>query len=129
MVRVLIVEDDAAIRETLGSILRSKDVDIALCSGAAEAAALIPSGGYDVIITDMRMETPTSGCDVIRSAQATRPCPQVVVLTAFPLPRNNSITNGASAVLLKGTDPSSLIAKIRDIVADVAARKLSEKTA
>ena len=129
MVRVLIVEDDVAIRETLGTILRNKDVDVTLCCGAVEAAALIPSGGYDVIITDMRMETPTSGCDVIRSAQASIPMPRVVVLTAFPLPTGNSVANGASAVLLKGTDPSSLIAKIRDIVAEVAARKPSSKTA
>ena len=129
MVRVLIVEDDVAIRETLGTILRSKEVDIALCSSAAQAAELIPGGGFDIIITDMRMETPTSGYDVIRTAQASNPSPQVVVLTAFPLPRNNSITHGASAVLLKGTDPASLIAKIRDIVAGVAARKPSSKTA
>ena len=65
MVRVLIVEDDAAIRETLSAILRGDDVEVTLCDGATQAAKLIPRGNYDVIITDMRMETPTSGADVI----------------------------------------------------------------
>ena len=129
MVRVLIVEDDAAIRETLSAILRGDNVEVTLCDGATQAAQLIPRGAYDVIITDMRMETPTSGVDVIRAAQQSSSPPSVVVLTAYPLPRNNSLADGASAVLLKGTDPFSLIRKIRNIVSEIASKKPSSKTA
>jgi Response regulator containing CheY-like receiver, AAA-type ATPase, and DNA-binding domains len=129
MVRVLLVDDDAAIRETLATILRADEVEVTTCDCAAKAAGLIASGGYDIIITDMRMETPTSGSDVIRAANASSSSPRVVVLTAFPLPRNNALTAGASAVLLKGTDTGSLISKIRNVVAEVASRKPHSRTA
>ncbi len=129
MVRVLIVEDDAAIRETLAALLRSETVDVTHCEGACQAADLLPSGNYDIVITDMRMETSTSGRDVIRAANAAGSAPRVVVLTAFPLPRNSSLADGASAVLLKGTDVASLIGKIRDIVAEVVSFKQRSRTA
>ncbi len=129
MVRLLIVEDDAAIRETLAAILRSKDVEVTLCCGAIEASKLIAGSEFDVIITDMRMETPTSGYDVIRAAGQSSTPPRVVVLTAYPLPRKHSLADGATAVLLKGADPGSLIRQIQNIVADVAARKPNSRTA
>ncbi len=125
MVRVLIVEDDAAIRETLSAILRADGVEIAVCNGASEAGKLMSGSAFDLVITDMRMETPTSGCDVIRAARASVCPPPIVILTAFPLPRGDSRARGADTVLLKGSDPSSLVRQIRKILADIAHRKAS----
>ena len=125
MVRVLIVEDDAAIRETLSAVLRGDDVEVTLCDGATKAAQVISGSDFDLVITDMRMETPTSGCDVIRAARSSACPPPIVVLTAFPLPRSDVRTKGATSVLLKGSDSFALIRNIRKLVADIAAHKAS----
>lgn len=129
MIRILLVEDDAAIRETLSAILREDNVEVTLCNGAGQATELISHDNFDLVITDMRMESPTSGCDVIRAARSTASPPPVVILTAFPLARGDSRATGASTVLLKGTDPHSLIRKIHQIVADLVSRKLRPRTA
>lgn len=129
MVRVLIVEDEAAIRETLSAILRGDDVDVTVCGGAGQAAELISTSEFDLVITDMRMETDTSGCDVIRAARSAASHPPIVVLTAFPLARSDRRAEGATTVLLKGTDPNTLVRNIRTIVDKVASAKLRSRTA
>jgi CheY-like chemotaxis protein len=129
MIHILLVEDDAAIRETLSAILREDDVDVTLCTGAGQAAEMISHNNFDLVITDMRMETPTSGCDVIRAARSTTSPPPVVVLTAFPLARGDSRASGASTVLLKGSDPHVLIRQIHQIVTDLVSHKLRPRSA
>lgn len=124
MVRILFVEDDQAIRQTLAAILRDQEVDVTVCESARQALGVIGEHTFDLVVTDMRMETATAGSEVIRAARAFAPPPLVVVLTAFPLPHGHPALRGASTVLLKGTDASSLIAQIKRIVADVASRPL-----
>jgi len=122
-VRVLIVEDDSAVRDTLSAILTLEGLNVAACASAREALQHLSEREFDLVITDMRMETPTAGLDVVQAA-AQRPArPFIVVLTAFPLPPRDARASGADKVLLKATDPFKLITELRGMISVLAKKK------
>jgi CheY-like chemotaxis protein len=54
--RVLVVDDDADIRQTIGSMLESIGFDVIGVGGANAALALIASDRPDAILTDIHMD-------------------------------------------------------------------------
>ncbi len=115
-IRVLLVDDDAAILQTMTGILALEGVQVATCSTAANALDRLSHGNFELVITDMRMEAPNAGFRVVRAAATHAMRPVVVVLTAFPISTNELRAIGATAVLLKGTSPGLLVERIRTIV-------------
>jgi DNA-binding NtrC family response regulator len=85
MAKILIVEDDGAVRQALARSLSSADYSVEQASGVAEAAEKIrqSAGRFDVIVTDMRMEEEHSGIAVVEQARELSPDTPVIVLTGY----------------------------------------------
>jgi two-component system, NtrC family, response regulator AtoC len=80
--RVLVVDDDAAMREMLADGLATETTLIETVAGAVEAIVRVESGEIDVVITDLRMPG-QSGLELCKQiVQQTSALP-VIVLTAF----------------------------------------------
>ncbi|HEX2829341.1 MAG TPA: response regulator [Burkholderiales bacterium] len=70
---VLVVEDDAALRESIAVLLRAEDVEIALAGSAAEALERLSTGTFDCVVMDLALPD-ASGFDLLeRIAQQGRP--------------------------------------------------------
>jgi DNA-binding NarL/FixJ family response regulator len=114
-IRVVIVEDNALLREGLARIVE-RDDDFELVGSAAdfdEAVALVDGCTPDVVVTDIRMP-PTGSDEGIRLAgklRDERPDVGVVVLSQYSTPEY------ALALLDKGSDGRAYLLKER--VADV----------
>ena len=67
--RILLVDDELAILLTLRAILEMNDFEVDTASSAKEAEQKLKNGVFEMVITDMRMETETAGYDVIRAAR------------------------------------------------------------
>ena len=118
--RVLFAEDQAAIRELFSEVLRREGLSVTSCATAHEACDRIAAEPFDLVITDMRMENPRAGYQVIRAAQKlTHPLP-VVLLTAFPIPLAQLRGYPVAAVVMKGTALGALLASVREAVSHVA---------
>ena len=85
MSRILIVDNETAILGLLKSVLELALFEIETARSAAEAKSLLAEKPFDIVMTDMRMETPTAGYDVIRAARQLKPRPAIAILTAFPI--------------------------------------------
>jgi len=123
--RLLLVDDDHLILGCFTAILEADDFEVRAVSSAREATIALRQGEFDVVITDMAMETPTAGYDVIQAAHERPYGPEVVILTAFPVPNAEWKRRGARALFMKGAQASDcLVANIRGILDDsIAARK------
>ncbi len=60
--RVLFVEDNAHIRESIGMLLQAPDRDVVCCESAEQALAAFDTWSFDVLITDVSLPT-MSGTD------------------------------------------------------------------
>lgn len=67
--RILVVEDDAGVRETLRDLLGAAGHDVTTATGFAEAQALLRRRAWDVMLTDLILPG-GSGLDLAAEAQA-----------------------------------------------------------
>jgi CheY-like chemotaxis protein len=73
---------------------------------------LLSQQTFDVVLTDMRMETATAGFDVVRAARQLDPAPVIAILTAFPISSTEWRPSGADALMVKGADIMNLPDKL-----------------
>jgi DNA-binding response OmpR family regulator len=108
--RVLIVDDDAAIRELLATLLGFEgwDIDVAPDGDAAleTATAVRP----DVVLVDVTMPG-LSGYEVCRRLKAIDPAPRVIMVTGRSTQGDelNGVAAGADGYLTKPFSPLELL--------------------
>jgi len=80
--RILVVDDDFLIRESLSELLRLEGYEVDVAPGGQEALAALGSRTYDLVFTDINMPGVT-GFDVLREVKLKYPETQVVLITGF----------------------------------------------
>ncbi len=116
MIRTLLVDDDEAILQLFRTVLELSDFSVDLAKSAAEAIPLLGVNSYQVVISDLRMETSTAGFDVVRAAVRCNPRPLVVLVTAFPVPASEWRKTGADALYVKGANTMALPEQLKELL-------------
>jgi DNA-binding NtrC family response regulator len=80
--RILIVEDERAIRLALSGLLRREGYEIDQAENGEEAIRALGKDAYDFVLTDLALGSGASGMDVLRSAKEQQPETPVVMITA-----------------------------------------------
>jgi len=83
--RVLVIDDEEAVRNAVKRRLErdAYDVDTAESQEIGLSAINTREPPYDVVVTDMVMESPTSGLEVLQTALSRDVFTEVIVLTAY----------------------------------------------
>ena len=82
--RVLLVEDDAAVRAVTESLLAELGCDVASEAEGAPALRRLERGeAFDIVISDIVMPGGMSGVDLARAASAARPDLPIVLTTGY----------------------------------------------
>lgn len=82
MARILIIDDDTAVRESIERMLRSAGYTVRSVADGEEGFALARGGAFDVILSDMRMPG-LSGIDVLRKLREQRVDSVFMIMTGF----------------------------------------------
>jgi two-component system, NtrC family, response regulator AtoC len=82
MARILIVDDEAGIREFLADALGDDGHDTVSAGDGMQALQQLHERAFDLMITDLRMPGALDGVDLLRKAKADLPELEVIVLTA-----------------------------------------------
>ena len=82
LARVLLVDDDPAARLTLKTVLEAGGYAVDSAASAAEAFGKMEDHEYELILTDMQMESPEAGLQVLRFAKAMQYQPATALLTS-----------------------------------------------
>src|SRR5512137_2323686 len=80
--RVLVVDDEEAVRTTLGEMLTAGGYACTSISGGRDALRALRAGGFDVVITDVRLPD-MSGLDLLSIVRDKYPSIPVIVITGF----------------------------------------------
>lgn len=121
--QVLLVDDEPAILELFKLTLELDGFRVQTADSGAAAIALLAKHVYDLVITDMRMETLNAGFDVVRAAVRLQPRPVVAILSAYYLDREDCQRAGADAVFVKGVPVQSLADSLRHLLEHDIAQK------
>ncbi|NYI91449.1 DNA-binding NarL/FixJ family response regulator [Amycolatopsis endophytica] len=119
-VRVLVVDDDALVRNALTMMLDGADGIRVVAEGSdgEEALALADAHGPDVVLMDVRMPR-LDGITATRRLRARPRPPEVVVLTTFDTDENvlHALRAGATGFLLKDIPPGRIVEAVRQAAA------------
>ncbi len=107
--RVLVVEDEAYVRESLVEILRSRGFLAAPASSVAEALLALARSPVDVVLSDLKMPG-ADGLELVKRMQSSWPEIPVVLLTGHGTVASavECLKAGASDYVLKPADPDAL---------------------
>ena len=111
--RVLVVDDDAALSEMLGIVLRGEGFEPVFCADGAEALNAFRESKPDLVLLDLMLPG-RDGIDVCRAIRAESGTP-IVMLTA----KSDTIDivvgleSGADDYVVKPFKPKELVARIR----------------
>lgn len=132
--RILLVDDELAILLTLRAILEMNGFEVDTAASAKEADHKMKNGAFDMVITDMRMESETAGYDVIRSARQQPYDPAIAILTAYPSLGDDWKSKGAQTLLVKPVNTPELLRQLEALLithqdAKVRAQQKAPKSA
>ena len=115
--RILLVDDEVAVLLTLKAVLEISGYDVETAASAREGKHRLRTQEYDMVITDMRMESDASGAEVIKAAREASYHPAVALLTAFPLADEDWQDMGADKMLVKPMQTRALLQQIEKLLA------------
>jgi DNA-binding response OmpR family regulator len=114
--RVLLVDDEVAVLLTMKAVLEISGFDVDTAASARDAKLKLRHQVYEMVITDMRMESDESGREVIVAARTAAYHPAVALLTAFPVAEEDWQDMGADKLLVKPMQTPLLIRQIEKLL-------------
>ncbi len=116
MYRVLVVDDDDSIRETIATILRfEKKYDVFLASSGKQALSVLETEGFDLILLDIMMPGMT-GLELLEKIKASYPLPEVIMCSGHGSVNSavEATKKGAFDFLEKPVDQDRLMLTLRN---------------
>lgn len=115
MAHILIVDDDAAIRDLIKEVLAAQGHAFAMAASGAEALALVAKTRFDLVLLDRNMPK-MSGLDVLKTLRANPATAKlkVLVCTAAEMLAevDEAFSAGATDYIVKPLDFAKLTAKV-----------------
>jgi two-component system, NtrC family, response regulator AtoC len=114
--RVLLVEDDADLREPLGEALREARHEVVLASDGEQGLALVTEQTFDVVVSDINLPK-VDGHTLLRRVLAETPDTRVILMTAYGDIAHAvaALQQGAYDYLAKPLELGRLLALVRRI--------------
>ncbi len=115
-IRLLIVDDEPAILFTMSEMLQLHGFSVETAASGQTAKAALESVAFAAVITDVRMETPTAGYEVIEFSKKRNPRPATIVMSAYPDFNREWKAHGAQAFFEKPVPMPALVHKIEELL-------------
>ena len=120
--RVLLVDDEIPVLLTMKAVLEISGFDVDTATSAREGKSRIKKSEYQMVITDMRMESDAAGREVIQAARTAPYHPAVALLTAFPTSDEDWQDMGADKMLVKPMQTAQLIQQLEKLLENHSAK-------
>jgi CheY-like chemotaxis protein len=118
LARVLVVDDDVASRLTLKTVLEAGGYFVDAAASAAEAVGKLDERQYELVLSDLQMESPEAGLKVLAHARLMDYKPATAILTTY----QNKAADTRRPVFIEPEDLPGLLSKVADLISQRAAR-------
>jgi DNA-binding NtrC family response regulator len=110
--KILIVDDEPMIRETLGTLLRMVGYLPVLAGDGNEAFSVFLQDTFDLVLSDIRMPG-SDGVELLKKIKDAKPAIPVLLMTGYSdIDRSQAIELGAADLIRKPFSFDSVLAKL-----------------
>lgn len=115
LIKILVVDDDKSIRETLAAILEQEGYAVDTAENAREAIEKTNNGFYNLALVDIRLPD-MDGTRLIASMKDTTPKMVKIIVTGYPSLQNavEAVNNDADAYVFKPVNIEELLKTIKE---------------
>ncbi|MBU0990058.1 MAG: sigma-54 dependent transcriptional regulator [Pseudomonadota bacterium] len=115
--RILVVDDEKPMRESLKDWLREDGYEVGLAAGGMDAIDMAMKNGWEVILLDLKMPG-MDGLETLRKLKEVRPDAEILMMTAYATVDTavQAMKEGAFDYLVKPFDPEEVQIQIQKIV-------------
>lgn len=82
--KILFVDDEQSIRETLPAILRWNGFEVVVSATVSEALHEIGTQRFDLLLSDLNIGEPGDGFTVVSAMRRTQPWAATIIITGYP---------------------------------------------
>jgi DNA-binding response OmpR family regulator len=113
--RILLVDEDDAVRESLGAVLRFSKFEVKTASNVVEAIHLIDTETFDVLLSDLHLPGAGDGFTIVSAMRHRHPEAVTLLFTGFPALKEamDAILLQADEIMVKPMPIPDLLALIR----------------
>jgi CheY-like chemotaxis protein len=123
LARVLLVDGNPATRLTLKTVLEAGGYKVNVAASAAEAVGKLDEGEYELVLSDLQMESPEAGLKVLAHARMMEYKPATALITAYQ-DSHPDLARHQRSLLISPEDVPGLLGKVADMIAERATRRL-----
>ncbi len=123
LARVLLVDDNLTSRLTLKAVLEAGGYFVDSVTSAAEAFNKMDEEQYELVLSELEMESPQAGLEVLAHARLMDYQPAMAILTSS----HNGPPDGAKPLLITPEDLPELLGRVADLVSHRAARMVHQQ--
>src|SRR5580658_9057588 len=120
--RVLLVDDDDAVRGMMSESLESKGFEVVAVGSVTEALKCIATESFEVLITDLHMPNAGDGFTVISAMRHSQPNALTMLLSGFP-----GVKSAGEAIILEADEIVVKAVEIKQLAEMVRERLLIQK--
>ena len=125
LARVLVVDDNLTSRLTLQTVLQAGGYRVDSAATAAEAVGKLEHQEYQLVLSDLQMESPEAGLEVLAHARAMDYKPATALITAYHNHVESQTSRGR--VLVAPEDIPGLLSKVATLIARRVSRKVQRE--
>jgi CheY-like chemotaxis protein len=127
LARVLLVDDNPTSRLTLQTVLEASGYKVDAAASAAEAFGKLDEQVYELVLSDLQMESPEAGLKVLAHARMMDYKPATAIVTTYQNAKEDNKPQKQSRMLIKPEDVPGLLAKVANLISQRAARKVERE--
>ena len=122
MARVLLVDDNPASRLTLQTLLQAGGYSVDAAASAAEAVGKLDEQEYELVLSDLGMESPEAGYRVIAHARRMEYSPATALITKDH--DESEPIDDSDSTLVEPEDVQGLFTQVADLISARARRRV-----
>src|ERR1017187_10410043 len=127
MARVLLVDDDPTSRLTLQTVLQAGGYHVDAAASVAEAVGKLEEQEYQLVLSDLQLESPEAGLKVLAHARMMDYKPATALVTTYQDHKQSRAERSSSMVLIEPEDLPGLLSRIADLISGRATRKVERE--
>jgi len=125
LARVLLVDDDPTSRLTLKTVLEAGGYAVDSAASAAEAVGKLDERVYELVLSDLQMESPEAGLKVLGHARMKEYKPATALVTTTYSSTTPDGEDGSC--LIESEDVPGLLSKVAGLISDRAQRRVNRE--
>lgn len=126
MARVLLVDGDLTSRLTLQTVLEASGYRVDAAASAAEAVGKLDEREYDLVLSDLQMESPEAGLKVLAHARMMEYKPATALVTSYPDAKRAKAKDDEK-VLIEPADLPDLLGRVANLISERATRRVERE--